>query len=110
MEIGDECIHHTKPVSRQDKQAYPALKWLQMGRFTGLLRTSKIQQITGRLHGDEPKIVLELDHILHQTRDAALLVLYGAEVWIPLSQLDYADIGEGVAWVAKWFADKEGLA
>ena len=56
-------------------------------------------------------IEIDVDETVHQTELAVLFHIAGKEVWVPKSCLDdYPEEGEsGVAMVAEWWAEREGL-
>jgi len=54
---------------------------------------------------------IDYDECKHVTDQAALLIIDGDEVWLPLSVVEDApEVGDsGLIDVAEWFALKEGL-
>jgi len=80
-----------------------------MGRFATLFRGTRRVEGTWCCEYGEEDVSLPCAAIKAVTEAAALLLIEGEEVWVPLSQLDYADVDEGLTRVSPWIAEQKGL-
>lgn len=85
-----------------------------MGRFAERLQRSKpVHRVEGFWPGEDwqgdEAFACSCAAIKAVTEAAALLLIEGEELWIPLGQLDYADVDEDLARMSPWIAEQKGL-
>jgi hypothetical protein len=85
-----------------------------MGRFAERLSKGRpTRRVEGTWPGEDWRgdeaVSLPCAAIKTVTEAAALLLIEGEEFWIPLGQLDYADVDEDLARMSPWIADQKGL-
>lgn len=52
---------------------------------------------------------IEIESVKVKTEKAVLVVAYGDEVWLPLSQVEFIDPELGIAYISEWIAEEKGF-